>query len=232
VILGSSRKAWHGLVALAFLLMVAGPAEGQQVSDPGALTIETASLPMASPRHLYRVQLGARNGIAPLKWTLAAGALPNGIRLGEDGMLSGSPGRAGVFRFTVRVADGSRTPQTAQRDLTLRVAQPLLLEWKKYAQVSGNRIEGLVLVSNGTEDDFDLTFIVLAVSEAGRATAIGYQHFTLKQGTPQFELQFGDTLPSGSYLVHVDAVAEVGEKEQLYRARLQTKEKLTITVGP
>lgn len=226
-------RSWlRGLVALASVLTAVGPVVGQQASDPSALTIETPSLPMASPHHLYRVQLRARNGILLLKWTVTAGSLPGGIKLSEDGLLSGTPESPGVFRFTVMVTDSSRTPQTAKRDLSVRVARPLLLEWKKYAHVAENRIDGSVLVSDGTEDNFDLTFTVLAVAENGRATAIGYQHFTLKQGTAEFELPFGDTLPPGNYVVHVDAVAEVADKSQIYRARLETKEPLSIVVGP
>jgi len=108
----------------------------------------------------------------------------------------------------------------------------MLMEWKKYARVSGNRVEGSVVVSNSTEDDFDFTFIVLAVAEDGRATAIGYQRFDLKSGVDSLELPFGETLPRGAYVVHVDAVAEVPPKDAIYRARLQTKEKLPVIVGP
>jgi hypothetical protein len=96
----------------------------------------------------------------------------------------------------------------------------------------GNRIDGSVIVSNSTGDDFDLTFVVLAVGDYGRATAIGYQRFTLKSGIDSFEIPFGETLPRGSYDVHVDAVAEVAAKDQIYRVRLQPKEKLAIALGP
>ena len=108
----------------------------------------------------------------------------------------------------------------------------MLMVWKKYALVAGNRVDGSVVVSNSTEDDFDLTFVVLAVAENGRATAIGYQHFPLKSGVDSLEIPFGETLPKGAYVLHVDAVAEVPAKDQIYRSRLQTKEKLQVTVGP
>jgi hypothetical protein len=74
--------------------------------------------------------------------------------------------------------------------------------------------------------------IVLVVAENGRATAIGYQKFTLNRGVTSFAIPFGDTLPAGAYAVHVDAIAEVTEKELIYRARLQTKEALRVVVGP
>jgi len=155
-----------------------------------------------------------------------------GLRLSEEGLLAGTPIAAGTFRFTVSVTDSSRPPQTATREFILRVVAPLRLEWKKYPKVSGNRIDGSVLVSNGTDDDFDFTIIVLAVAENGRATAIGYQRFPLKGGVESLEIPLGETLARGAYTVHVDAVAEVPEKDAIYHARLQTKEAMQVTVGP
>jgi hypothetical protein len=78
----------------------------------------------------------------------------------------------------------------------------------------------------------DLTFIVLAVAENGRATAVGYQHFVLRRGTIAKELPFGETLPPGGYVVHVDAVGEVERKKLIYRERMQTASPLQVTVGP
>ena len=154
------------------------------------------------------------------------------MKLGDDGVLSGTPSAVGDFRFTVSVTDTSQPAVTARHEAVLHVVPPLLLEWKKPAKVSGNRIDGSVQVSNGTEDDFDLTFIVLAVAENGRAVAIGYQRFPLKTGTTEFEIPFGETLPHGGYVVHVDVVAEVAPKDAIYRARLQTKNRLAVVVGP
>jgi hypothetical protein len=87
-------------------------------------------------------------------------------------------------------------------------------------------------VSNTTADDVDLTFVVMAVASDGRATAIGYQHFVLRRGTMAKELPFGETLPHGGYVVHVDAVGEVAPKNLIYRERMQTPSALQVTVGP
>ena len=37
-----------------------------------------------------------------------------------------------------------------------------------------------------------------------------------------FEIPFGSTLPTGKYVVHADAIAEVPSKKAIYRARQQT----------
>jgi len=212
--------------------LVGSVALPQQTTDPAQLAVDTAALPKATPRHPYRFQLQARGGIPAMQWRFTAGSLPAGMTLSTDGMISGTPASVGNFRFTVSVTDTSRPPLTARRELVLQVVPPLLLEWKKEARVTVNRIDGSVQVSNGTEDDFDLTFIVLAVAENGRAVAIGYQRFPLKTGTTAFEIPFGDTLPKGNYVVHVDVVAEVLPKDAIYRARLQTKAPLAVIVGP
>jgi hypothetical protein len=227
----------RGCVSLSLLVMLGGMvsiplALAQQTSDPAQLAIDTSALPKATPRHPYRAQLQAHGGIPPMHWQLSAGSLPTGMTLSADGVISGTPGSVGNFRFTASVTDSSRPPLTARRELVLQVVPPLLLEWKKDAKVNSNRIDGSVQVSNGTEDDFDLTFVVLAVAENGRAVAIGYQRFPLKTGTTAFEIPFGDSLPKGNYVVHVDVVAEVEPKDTIYRARLQTKGPLSVIVGP
>src|SRR5262249_50306208 len=122
--------------------------------------------------------------------------------------------------------------QTVQKGFVLRVRSALTLDWKVPARVSGSRIEGSVEVGNTTPEDIDLTFIVLAVPANGRAVAIGYQHFVLRRGTPSMELPFGETLPRGGYVVHVDVVGEVPARRVIYRERLETPSMLQVNVGP
>ena len=64
-------------------------------------------------------------------------------------------------------------------------------------------------VSNGSKDTFDLTVIIVAVADNGRATAIGYEHFPLKAGATNVQIPFGNTLPHGGYVIHADAIAEI-----------------------
>jgi hypothetical protein len=87
-------------------------------------------------------------------------------------------------------------------------------------------------VSNQTEQDFDFTFIALAVDPNGRATAVGYQHFILKKNTEEFEIPFGENLPLGAYDLNADAVAEVADTNAIYRVHLATREKLQVQQGP
>ena len=194
--------------------------------------INDSELPETYPQARYEVRLAARGGTTPLRWHLEKGTLPPGIKLEGDGFLHGSPESSGEFQFTISVKDNSRPEQGVEKHFILRIQSALTLEWKNPARVNGNRIEGSVEVSNKTPDDVDLTFIVLAVAANGRATAIGYQHFVVPKTTLAKELPFGETLPNGAYVVHVDVVGEVAPKHLIYRKRLQTSAPLQVQVGP
>lgn len=198
-----------------------------------ALSVVTADVPKAALRHDYRFQLRAAGGTAPLKWEIAGGDLPPGIALDRDsGRLAGVPAALGDFHFTVKVTDSAQPSHTATRGFVLRVVAPLTVEWKQTPQVAGSRISGAVAATNGTEEDFDLTFITVAVNEISKAFALGYQHFVLKAGTSSPLLEFSSTVPAGQYIVHVDVVAEVPASNAIYRARLQTPNALTVTAVP
>lgn len=209
-------------------LPVQGEAENQIVIE------SDSQLPDTYPYANYQLFLRAHGGGGQLRWSVEKGpdkgALPPGMQLQDTGLLHGQPQRAGEFHFSLEVRDS--TQQAVHKTFTLRVLSALSLNWKKEAHVTGNRIEGSAEITNTTPDDIDLTFIVLAVPPNGRAVAIGYQHFPLKRGTVNMELPFGETLPRGSYVVHVDAIGEVASKNVIHRERLQSPGSLQVAVGP
>jgi len=207
------------------------PQAPAQTANDSELVIENDSqLPDTYPLANYELRFRGRGGVVPLHWKVEKGTLPPGLKLDEDGLLHGRPERAGEFQFTLSLRD-SGSQRAVQKGFILRVVSALTLNWKKEAHVNGNRIEGSVEVSNTTPDDIDLTFIVLAVPPDGRAVAIGYQRFPLRRGTVYMELPFGETLPRGSYVVHVDVIGEVASKNVIHRQRLQTSA-LQVAVGP
>lgn len=210
----------------------------QTEATPAAQTDNTpviktdSDLPETHPKENYLVHLVATGGVNPLHWRVEKGALPPGIKLEDNGVLHGAAERGGEFQFTVLLLDSGSPQAAVRKQFVIHVRSALSLDWKNEARVNGNRIDGSVKVSNGTPDEIDLTFVVLAVAGNGRATAIGYQHFPLPQGAFEMELPFGDTLPRGGYVVHVDVVGEVARKKLIYRERLQTPRPLQVTVGP
>lgn len=201
-------------------------------SESELFILNDSQLPDSSPHADYEVLFRARGGGSVLHWRVEKGDLPPGMKLDDHGLLHGQPEHAGEFHFIVAVRDASQPQPGVQKEFVLRVLAALSLRWKQEAHVNGNRIEGSAEVSNTTHDDIDLTFIVLAVPANGRAVAIGYQHFPLKRGTTDMELPFGDTLPRGGYVVHVDAIGEVPSRNVIHRERMQTASALQVNVGP
>ncbi len=221
------------LFLLSFLVVAAHTIYAQQGAATGQpLVVLTTTLPRGYTHQQYHAKLEAKGGITPLTWELAEGALPKGIELHPEGLLIGTPEETGEFHFTVNVRDSGRPAVEIKQPLVLVVVAPLLARWGRYPVVNGQRIEGSIFVSNQTEQDFDLTEIVMAVADNGRATAIGYQRFPLKTGTTDMEIPFGENLPYGSYQLNADVVAEVAATNSIYRARLVPKELLQIQQGP
>jgi len=221
-------------LSLLFLLVVLSALSLAQQSGTTAeaLLITTTSPSKGYLHQPYDFQLQAQGGIPPLTWEITAGVLPRGMKLFPDGHLGGTPNETGDFRIRVTVSDSGKPQSEKSRELILTILAPLLLEWIRYPQVIGHRIECAIKLSNQTGDNFDLTVIALAVNEIGRATAVGYQHFVLQKNTIDMELSFGENLPAGVYELNIDAVAEVPEANVIHRARLVTGEKQQIQQEP
>jgi hypothetical protein len=227
------RTVW-GSICCALLLWA--NSVSAQASGPEPLSILTKELPPASlwanygDRNEYGFRLQASGGVAPYHWRVINGVLPRELKL-QNGEITGIPDEHGNFQFALELRDSSNPPAKAQKNVALLVEIPFSAEWDRKARVNGQRIDGSVKVSNRTGRDFDLTFVVLAVNDIGRATAIGYQHFPLKRNTRDFPLPFGDNLSPGNYTVNIDLVAEEPVSNRIFRARLVT-EKESITQGP
>jgi len=214
-------------VLLAVLIGLCGTVVGQP-----ALAVTEASLPPLSAGVDFHLLLHATGGAPPYVWSVASGDLPEGITLTPEGLLSGRPTKAGTFAITLKVEDSGRPAHSINKEFRFVVGATLLMDWLEQPKVRDNRIDGSVQVSNGSEDPFDLTVVIVAVAENGRATAIGYEHFVLKPGTSNLAIKFGNTLPHGGYVIHADAIAEIAAKKSILRQRLQTPQPLKVAVGP
>lgn len=213
------------MLVIVFVSVVAS----QQGNNPKQAAKTALELPEASlwSRYSFEFQPTGDNG--PYRWSAVNGVLPPGLRLEDNGRLSGEINEQQESDFAVIEVDRSGKKQV--QACTLKTESPLTASWEEKAQVNGNRIDGSVKVSNTTGRDFDLTFDVLAVNDMGRATAIGYQHFSLKQNTRDMKLPFGDTLSPGNYTVNVDVVGEEPQSRMIFRTRFATP-KLAISTGP
>jgi hypothetical protein len=219
--------------SLFVVLALLGSATAQQGAATGEpIVLPAGPLPKGFLRQPYHFKLEAQGGITPLRWEVTAGSPPEGIELAPDGTLSGAPTEVDSFHFAVTVTDSGKPVAQKKKEFTLDVVAPLVVEWSKKPKITGHRLDAAIRVSNQTGDDFDFTVIALAVNENGRATAVGYQHFTLKKDTDEFEIPFGENLPQGSYDLNVDAVGEVEATNSIFRARLAPAGKLQVVQGP
>jgi hypothetical protein len=95
--------------------------EVKAAAQPLAITTG-AALPAAMAGQPYSQVFAATGGQPGYRWS--AGALPDGLVMRSDGLLSGSPTAAGGFTFSVRVTDNAGA--TATGTFTLQVQSPPL----------------------------------------------------------------------------------------------------------
>jgi hypothetical protein len=72
----------------------------------------------------YLTLLEARGGTPPYRWSITEGALPAGMTLNPDGLLSGTPREVYSGVLTIQAADSDSA--TAQARLTLTIALPAI----------------------------------------------------------------------------------------------------------
>ena len=87
-----------------------------------SVVVTTTSLPNATNGVAYNQTLMATGGQTPYTWTNISGALPSGLTLATNGVISGTPTTNGTFNFTVKVTDSLFS--NATQALTLTVGSP------------------------------------------------------------------------------------------------------------
>lgn len=105
---------------------VASVASFFSTDAPAALVVTTAALPEGFVGAAYAAQLTALGGVAPYTWSIASGALPQGLALSAAGALSGAP-LAAVSRAPVAFAAvDAHGVRASSPPLTLTVAAAAL----------------------------------------------------------------------------------------------------------
>jgi hypothetical protein len=95
----------------------------------------------------FRLELRARGGSGVFAWALVAGKLPEGLRLGVDGLISGTPRTPGTYRFEAKARDTeSRSLRWAA---TLSVAPRLLIRTSRLPAASVGRFYSADLSAGG-----------------------------------------------------------------------------------
>lgn len=81
------------------------------------------SLPGAQAGVAYSQSITRSGGTAPMSYGVTRGDLPDGLALSSDGVISGTPTRAGVFPFTVTATDARGF--TGSAAYTMEVVMPV-----------------------------------------------------------------------------------------------------------
>lgn len=208
------------------LLLLAAAAVAQTQPKPAPEVLPNGFL-----RQAYYHQLSpSQRGTPPWHWRLVRGSLPPGIALDSTGILAGSPTAPGEFQFTLEAMDSSPTQLLETHRYVITVPSPITVAWTQPPQAtSEGGIAGELEVTNASGHTVDMTVIIVAVSSGGsaqsptsvnKAFALGYQHLSFGVGAQR--IPFSSTLPSDTYVVHADAVAEISDTLEIYRARMQT----------
>ncbi len=89
-------------------------------TTPDGLSISTdPTLPAGAAGTFYSQTLKASGGSPPYAWTLASGALPQGLSFSSSGAITGTPTSSGTLSFTVQVADSTSTSVTQTFSITI-----------------------------------------------------------------------------------------------------------------
>lgn len=94
------------------------------VADLVPKILTEAALPATPRGGRVEFALAASPGNGRLAWSVADGALPAGLALSPEGLLSGSPTREGVHEFTLRVNDEDAGDPGDTRRFILSVGRP------------------------------------------------------------------------------------------------------------
>ncbi len=160
---GVANDGFGGAVALSGDTVVVGASSDDSgaSADQGSayvfvcpacpiVTLNPATLPGAQIGTSYSQSVTASGGAGPFQFSLSEGALPPGLILAQNGLLSGTPTTAGAYRFTITatildsLCPGSRSyTLNVQQDCSTFIINPAL---QNFAAAGGS---GSVSVTAG-----------------------------------------------------------------------------------
>ncbi|QSQ12226.1 putative Ig domain-containing protein [Myxococcus landrumensis] len=165
------------------------PDSGTPPPDGGntSLTVTTPVLADAYLGDTYAAHLMASGGTPPYAWSLASGALPSGLQLSAQGLLSGAPTATGSFTVSLRVRDASGGEATQPFTLSSFTAPTLSTAPPSFGVVGAPYSFAFALSGGRAPLTLRLTSGALppglrleATSIAGTPTAQGTSSFTLE----------------------------------------------------
>jgi hypothetical protein len=157
VVLVALLGAATGLVGCAGSVSASKSAQTPQ-PPASSLKISTTSLPNGVVGQTYQGSLVATGGSSPYLWSVASGALPNGLSINSaSGAISGQPSKAATFSFMISVQDSSAAKASAQSQMSMQVgAAPVPPTGLQISTTSlpggqvGNAYDGSMVATGGT----------------------------------------------------------------------------------
>ena len=98
------------------------------------MDVDLSTLPQPSAGTPYNAQITPIGASLPVTFTVVGGALPDGLSLSADGLLTGTPSKAGTFPFTLLVQDAAGNTCTFAVSLTVKGVDWSQLLWFTQAQ--------------------------------------------------------------------------------------------------
>jgi hypothetical protein len=219
----------YGIVLVLLAVVSIALAKASQSESPSLQIIPPGPQTVVAGEN-FNFALVVQGGFPPYTWSLTEGNLPPGLKLHpHKGIISGVPTTPGEYHFKLAIADSNIPHQQFQCDYTINVIVGLTIDWKQPPKVQGNTISGSAVVSNQTGHSLDVTVVVVAVNKIGRATALGYQHFSLAAQGSSPLIPFGSSPGMGTYTIRADASAHRKSGHHIFRASKQTPDTLEVT---
>jgi putative Ig domain-containing protein len=146
----------YGATTLAGCIGGVKPSETSQPPASVPLAISTNSLSNGQVGSSYQDSLVATGGTPPYHWSIASGALPNGLGINSvSGVIAGQPANAGTFSFAIDVQDSSPGKASAQSQMSIQISSappgPLQISTHSlpHGQV-GDAYDSSVVATGGT----------------------------------------------------------------------------------
>ena len=157
------------------------------VTSPPNLSVSSAALSSGVVGIPYADTVSASGGTGAFTWSIAGGAVPDGLALSSAGTLSGTPTKAGTYEFTARATDP--TGGSATGAFTVQIAPPpLTLSLSSLpAGILGNEYSPQVISPTGGNKPYKFTLTGtlptgLSFTDgqiSGTPTTLGASEFTI-----------------------------------------------------
>ncbi len=153
-----------------------------------ALTIDPTTLPSASWAQLYSQSLSQTGALGAPAYAVTAGALPSGLTLAADGIISGTPTALGTFNFTVTVSDASGCAGSRSYSITVAATVPdaptgvgavagdsyIDVSWADPANDGGDAISGYTATCTDGTNNVSAPGAASPITVAGLANGTAY----------------------------------------------------------